>query len=136
MKNLGLVVFLVGSLLSTGSIAGSVKELQNVRFNDKVKVGNKTLSLNGMGVRKKKVLFIPVDVYVAALYLEKPMRDFQEALDSKQIKHVEMVFLRDVEASKIVESQNEEFEKNCKPHCEMLKPKAEFLNSLVTDVKK
>lgn len=63
------------------------------------------LNLTGAGIRKKKVLFLKVDVYVAAHYLdasvtlqpESPM----ESVTKAKAKVMELTFLRDVDSKKI-----------------------------------
>jgi len=53
-------------------------ELAGVTFPDQISVDSRTLLLNGMGLREATIL--KVDVYVAALYLERnrptPTRSF------------------------------------------------------------
>ena len=68
-----------------------------------------SLSLNGAGVRKK--LFF--SIYVAALYLEKPYKEAQEAIADEGAKRLTMHFLYDeVGKDKLVDGWNEGFSAN------------------------
>ena len=64
-------------------------DLAGVTIPDEVTVGDATLELNGMGLRKK----MWVKVYVAGLYLESPTSDETEAASSAGSKRVVMHFL-------------------------------------------
>jgi len=64
-------------------------ELADVKMADEVTVGDATLQLNGMGMRKK----MWVKVYVAGLYLESPAKDAAEAVSTGGTKRVVMHFL-------------------------------------------
>jgi hypothetical protein len=66
-------------------------ELADVTMADEVTVGDATLHLNGMGLRKK----MWVKVYVAGLYLESPSKDGAEAVKAGGTKRVVMHFLTD-----------------------------------------
>ena len=64
-------------------------ELADVKMADEITVGDATLELNGMGLRKK----MWVKVYVAGLYLESPAKDAAEAVSTGGTKRVVMHFL-------------------------------------------
>ncbi|MGK5086380.1 chalcone isomerase family protein [Bdellovibrionota bacterium FG-2] len=128
--NLSLVVFAATLTLSSPL---SAKELNGVTMPDQMTVAGKNLTLNGLGMRL--ALFIKVKVYVGGLYLETPSKNPEEILASPQIKHVEMKFLRDVGAGKMVSAWNESLEKNCKTDCATLKPMIDKLNSAMVDMK-
>ena len=64
-------------------------ELADVKMVDEITVGDATLQLNGMGLRKK----MWVKVYVAGLYLEMPTEDAAGAVDAGGTKRVMMHFL-------------------------------------------
>ena len=75
---LGLAAVLVVSVVSplgTTTVAG---ELAGVTLPDTLKAGEKTLKLNGLGLRKKAVF----KVYVGGLYLESPSKDASAILAS------------------------------------------------------
>ena len=66
-------------------------ELAGVTLPDQVTVGDDTLVLNGMGLRKK----LWVKVYVAGLYLEKATTDAAAAVEQPGAKRVVMHFQTD-----------------------------------------
>jgi hypothetical protein len=77
-----VVFFLVAPAVWAG-------ELADVKMGDEITVGDATLQLNGMGLRKK----MWVKVYVAGLYLESPAKDAAEAVNAGGTKRVVMHFL-------------------------------------------
>ncbi len=132
MKNcVSLLVLLVSALALNAPVFA--KELKGVTMADQISVAGKNLTLNGMGLRL--ALFIKVKVYVGGLYLETPSKNGDEILASPQIKHIEMKFLRDVGAAKLVGAWNESLEKNCKTDCAALKPGFDKLNGYMADMK-
>jgi long-chain acyl-CoA synthetase len=63
-----VLVVLAVSPLGTAALAG---ELAGITLPDTLKAGEKTLKLNGLGLRKKAVF----KVYVSGLYLESPSKN-------------------------------------------------------------
>ena len=57
-------------------MAGAVV-VEGVTLPDKVTVAGEELVLNGAGVRVKKILVVPLDVYVIGLYLKEKTSDAQ-----------------------------------------------------------
>lgn len=80
------VLFVVCCLMVPAVWAG---ELAEVKMADEVTVGDATLQLNGMGLRKK----MWVKVYVAGLYLESAASEPDEAVKAGGTKRVVMHFL-------------------------------------------
>ena len=127
---LSLAAVLVGSaLLAIGPIA-LAGELAGVTLPDTLKAGEKTLKLNGLGLRKKAVF----KVYVGGLYLESPSKDAGAILAADQAKAIQMHFLRDLTKAQLVEAFQEGFEGNVKDPAPQ---KAAFdrMLALVPDVK-
>ena len=127
---LGLAILLVvspASTLGTGARAG---ELSGVTLPDTLKAGEKTLKLNGLGLRKKAVF----KVYVGGLYLESPSKAAGAILAADQAKAIRMHFLRDLTKAQLVEAFQEGFEANVKDRAPQ---KAAFdrMLALVPDVK-
>jgi hypothetical protein len=106
MKAIALVV----ALLTLG-IGGSVRaaSLAGVELPDTETVNGKTLVLNGMGLREATVL--RVKAYVGGLYLEKPTSDPDTVINSRQCKRVTMVFLRDIDGSRLASGWADELRK-------------------------
>src|SRR5437879_5751773 len=72
-------VTVAASTLNTAALAG---ELEGATLADTLKAGEKTLKLNGLGLRKKAMF----KVYVGGLYLESPSKDAEAILASDQAK--------------------------------------------------
>lgn len=104
-------------------------EVGGVRLDDKVKVGDAELVLNGAGIRTK-VFF---KVYVGALYLPAKSADPKAAIAATGPKRVTMHMLRDIGADSLVSSLNEGLEKNHTPaELKALEPKAKELTAILT----
>ncbi|WP_428262901.1 chalcone isomerase family protein [Haliangium sp.] len=95
----------LATALSTSAQAG---KKAGVTMPDKVKVGDKTLVLNSMGLRE--VAFF--DVYVAGLYVEKKSKDARTILDAGQAKRIHLQLKRDVSRDDMVEALEKAFDKN------------------------
>ena len=122
-----VLVILAASTLDTAALAG---ELGGVTLADTLKAGEKTLKLNGLGLRKKSMF----KVYVGGLYLESPSKDADAILASDQAKAIRLHFLRDLTKGQLVEAFQEGFEANVKDGAAQ---KAAFdkMLALVPDVK-
>jgi len=122
-----IVVTLAVPILDTVARAA---ELAGATLPDTLSAGDKTLKLNGLGLRKKAMF----KVYVGALYLESPSKDAGAVLTADERKAIRMHFLRDVTKAQLVEAFQEGFEANAK---DTAGQKAAFdqMLALVPDVK-
>jgi hypothetical protein len=77
----------------------TARTVAGVTLPDTLIVDTKTLTLNGMGLRE--VTFMRINAYVGGLYLEQPTRDAAVVIDSEQLKHVTMVFLRRISGGRL-----------------------------------
>ena len=112
--------------------APTVHEVEGVQVPDSVTVADRTLTLNGAGLRKK--LFFKV--YVASLYLEKaPDHDPASVVKSDQVKRVEMAMLRDLDRGKIADAVREGFEKNSREQMPQLKERLDRFVDQIPDLK-
>jgi hypothetical protein len=109
----------------------AARELAGVNMPETLSVGDKTLKLNGLGLRKK-VMF---KVYVGGLYLETPSNDAAAILTSDQAKAVRMTFLRDVSKSQLRDAFVDGFEANAKEKAASQKAAIEKLYGLLVDMK-
>lgn len=101
----------MGSLLAAPALAAdaSARQLKGVAVSEGVTAADGThLVLNGAGVRSKFV----VDVYVAALYLPQKTTSAAAAWQGAAAKRMQLHFLRDVDAKKIVAAWDEGFAAN------------------------
>jgi hypothetical protein len=99
MKAMQLAV-LAGVL---GFAAAHAGELAGVSIPERVKVGDETLVLNGMGLRKKAVF----KVYVGALYLKEKSSDPAKILAADAPRRMVLHFLRDVGKDRLMEAWKE-----------------------------
>ena len=122
-----VLVILAASTLHTAALA---RELEGATLADTLKAGEKTLKLNGLGLRKKAMF----KVYVGGLYLESPSKDAGAILASDQAKAIRLHFLRDLKKGQLVEAFQEGFDANAKDKAAQ---KAAFdkMLALVPDVK-
>jgi hypothetical protein len=126
---LRVAVVLVCSLLAFPVAA---KDIDGTQVPDTVTQDGKTLRLIGGGVRTKWMF----DVYVGALYAEKPTFNAQNLIKSEQVKRMDMHMLRDVGRDKIIETIREGFERNSKAQLPALQARLDQLAEAVPDLKK
>src|SRR5262245_62287613 len=107
---LSLTPALFASALLLLSLPARAAELAGATLPDTLQAGEKTLKLNGLGLRKKAVF----KVYVGGLYLEAPSKDASAILASDQPKAIRMYFLRDLTKAQLVEAFQEGFDANAK----------------------
>jgi hypothetical protein len=119
-------------LLSFLALPIGAGELAGVTFPEKVSVDSRTLVLNGLGLREATVL--KVDVYVAALFLEKKSSDADEIIRSEQAKRLAMKFVRAVGGKELVKAWNEGFEKSAPASLAALKGRIATFNSWMSDM--
>lgn len=128
-RMLRVAVVLVCSLLAFPVAA---KDIDGTQVPDTVTQDGKTLRLIGGGVRTKWMF----DVYVGALYAEKPTFNAQNLIKSEQVKRMDMHMLRDVGRDKIIETIREGFERNSKAQLPALQARLDQLAEAVPDLKK
>lgn len=89
-------------------------------YPDEIKVGETKLVKNGEGMREYSSIIGKINIYRAALYLEKKETNPETILNSDGIKVFKMSYVYDVSKKKVIKAWNESFEKNC-GKCEALK---------------
>ncbi len=129
MRKALLAVLAVLAALPT--IAG---RLGPVTLPETVTVGDRTLVLNGLGLREATVLM--VDVYVAGLYLEAKSGDPAVIVKPDRTKRLVMTFVRSVGKEKLQEAWTEGFDKNAGDKRIALATGLAALNAAMADVKK
>jgi len=109
------------------------REVGGVDFPDAVSVSGHDLRLNGAGIRKK--LF--VKVYAGGLYLARPSRDAAAIVAADEPKRVRMVFLRDVDKGKILDTYREGFRANSAgPALDALLAKLDRIAPAIVDMRR
>lgn len=108
-------------------------ERDGIKFEDKVKVENKELVLNGIGIRKATIL--KIKVYYGALYLETKSKDPKAFIASTSPKQIVMHYVRDVDAKSLRNGFNEGMEAANPNHSTYQAAMAKF-NAQIPDVVK
>jgi hypothetical protein len=115
------------------AVPALAREVAGVAFPDTVSAGGQELSLNGAGVRTKFF----VKVYAGGLYVARPSADADAIVAADAPKRVRMVFLRDVDRKKIMETYREGFHNNSGgPELQGLLAKLDRLAPAIGDMKK
>jgi hypothetical protein len=125
-------VMLILALALTGVATAGSKS--GVTMPDKITVGERTLVLNGMGLRE--ATWLKVDVYVAGLYLESVSSDAGAIIASPQTKRLVLRFVRDVDRGDIVKAWTSGFKGNATVKLESIQPLIERLNAWMGDFEK
>ena len=107
--------------------------LAEVSLPDDATVGDKTVVLNGLGLRTATLL--KVKVYVIGLYLESKSSDPQAIIESGENKRIAMHFVHKVTAKELRGGWTEGFEDNTKDVAGIKDEIAKF-NASMRDVKK
>lgn len=114
------------------SVPAIAAECVGVTHPGKAVAGGAELTLNGLGLREATLF--KVDVYVAALYLEKRLASGKEILDSAGPKKLVLKFVRDVSKDEISGAWSEGFEKTAGGDLEKLMDRIAKLNGWMTDM--
>lgn len=125
-----LILLFLG--LATGGVA---REIAGVELDESIKLEDGTeLVLNGAAIRNKFFF----DIYVAALYLEKPSTEASEVLAGEGPNRVAMHFLyEEVEKEKLVSAWEEGFKGNLnKDELAAMQERIDTFNSLFVNMKK
>lgn len=109
------------------------KECKDVSFPEQAQVEGSTLVLNGLGLRQATLL--KVNVYVAALYVEKAATDATAILGANAPKELILHFLRAVGAADLNTAWEEGFENNAKEQLPALKERIATLKGWMADMK-
>lgn len=128
--SLKVAVMALMFLIALSSVRAAT--LEGVNFPDQATVGDKTLMLNGLGLRTATVL--KVKVYVIGLYLEEKSSDPDAIIESKQNKRLAMQFVHDVSADKLRSGWDEGFKDNYKD-IDSIKGEIAKFNATMQDVK-
>jgi hypothetical protein len=108
--------------------------LDGITLSDSVSVSGKKLVLNGMGTRK--ATWFKVKVYVGGLYLLSKSNVAQEVLKKPYPKFINMHFVRDVGADKLIGGWNDAFKAALgDKRVAELQPKITAFNNLMGDIK-
>ncbi len=110
-RQMAKFVILIGCmvLMLSGAAQAADREIAGVAFPEQKTIAGKTLTLNGVALRKALIF---IKVFAGGFYLETPTSDAQEAIESKQVKHFHLHYLTDkATAEKLQEGFIEAMEK-------------------------
>jgi hypothetical protein len=127
MKKLLILILVLGA--TTAAWGG---ELAGVAMPETVEIGEQTLVLNGMGLRKKAF----IKVYVAGLYLTEKMNSAEAILAADSARRTAMEFRFGVSADKMCDAWKEGLEKNTSNPADALRAKFETLCEYQADMEK
>jgi hypothetical protein len=108
------------------------RELGGHELPDTARVGDRTLVLNGAGIRKK-LFFFPV--YVCALYLEERSLDPASVLDADRAWQVTLHFMRSVGHHQVLDVFHEAFQQESPGQVAPLNQELERFHAVMEDVK-
>lgn len=104
-----MLKLLFSILVLLSSLNAHSRVVKDINFEEQIKVGETTLKLNGVGVRKAMGMF---EVYVAGLYVAQVSKDTDTIVNAKTPKKLILNFKRFVEKSKLQDAWTEGFGKN------------------------
>ena len=110
------------------------REVSGVTMPESVRVDGENLRLNGMGVRREKILF---KAYVIALYLKAPTTEARFAIQTGEVKRVVITMLRDVGREAFAQAIESGMMRNNGPAAmATLRVRLDLLERAVPDLKK
>ncbi len=122
---LGIWVFFAAGAVSAAELAG-------IAMPESMSVGEKTLVLNGLGLREATLL--KFDVFVGGLYLEQKTHDPDEVIQSQQTKQLVMHFVRNVDAEDLRKAWTRGFTKNIGEKLATLSEQVDQLNGWMVEM--
>jgi hypothetical protein len=123
-RGLAATLLVTGFMTLGAAHAQQAVEVEGQKFEPTVALGGQTLSLNGVGLRKRAIF----KVYVAGLYAGQKTSNAAAIVNDKGARRVSLRMVRDVEAQSFIDSFNEGL-KNNTPEAQLaaLKPQVDAL---------
>ena len=126
------LALLAGMVWSLVPVAAGAVEVAGVRIDDRVRVAQSDLQLNGAGIRTKFMF----KVYIAALYLPERKSSTSDVVALSGPKRVSMRLVRDLSAEQLVEALEEGIRDNTSPaELDALSSRLTELKAIMLDVK-
>lgn len=114
------------------SFSAQAVEVEGIKFEDKARLGNAELVLNGAGLRTR-VFF---KVYAIGLYVPEKKAAAADILAQKGAKRLRIVTLRDLTAEQFADALVEGMQKNSSPaENEALKARIDKFRAVILDLK-
>ncbi|MEP6608336.1 MAG: chalcone isomerase family protein [Burkholderiaceae bacterium] len=106
-------------------------EMEGQKFEPTVQVGNETLNLNGVGLRRRAIF----KVYVAGLYVPQKSTSAATLIGDKGARRVALRMLRDVDADSFIDSLKDGLKNNLgEAQLTALQPQIESLVSTLKSI--
>ena len=120
------------TLVLFAAFAATAAEVAGVRIDDKTRVGNAELALNGAGLRKRAFF----QVYAIGLYLPAKSSNAAEVISSTGPKRVAIHMLRDVGADAFTEAMADGIRANhTEAEAKALEPRIKELAAIMAELK-
>src|SRR5687767_2019552 len=112
--------------------AASAAEVAGVKIDDKTRVGNSELTLNGAGLRRRAFF----QVYAIGLYLPQKAANAAAVIDQPGPKRVAIHMLRDVGADTFTEALADGIRANhSEAEAQALEPRVKQLGAVIAEIK-
>lgn len=125
-----LIATLAALLLGFALHSAQAAEVGGVKIEDKVRVGDADLMLNGAGIRKRLV----ISVYAAGLYLQQKQTTPAGVVGQAGPKRIAMTMMRDVGAQTLVDALVDGIKSNT-PNADAFKAQTDELAKLMLGLK-
>jgi hypothetical protein len=133
-RRLGLAIALAGLALAAVAWPALAAEREGVQMPALDTAAGRRVELNGIGVRVRRVVLVPVKVYVAGLYLERPSTSAAEIIASEQVKQMRLVSLRDLSRKDVNAAIAEGFQRAAGTRWPALSARLDRFMALIPDV--
>ena len=99
-KNIFFIAVLI-FIASTTVVHAEGRELNGVKFPGHRVIAGKTLTLNGVALRRAMIF---IKVFAGGLYLEHPTKNPREIIDSEQVKYFDLHYLTNMATAKKIQN--------------------------------
>ncbi|HYM47754.1 MAG TPA: chalcone isomerase family protein [Burkholderiaceae bacterium] len=125
-----LMIGLMG-LIATMSLQAQPVEMEGQKFEPTVQVGEQTLQLNGIGLRRRAIF----KVYVAGLYVPQKSTNAATLINDKRARRVALRMLRDVDSDSFIDAFNDGLKNNLiESQLAVLKPQIDALTATLKSI--
>lgn len=126
-----LPILLAALALFSAAAAGA--EAHGVKMPDAASIDDKSLKLNGIGVRTKT--FLNIKVYVAGLYLETPSNDPNKIIAFDRVRRLQLLMTHDAPKARLVDEIVEGMRRNAGDKMDALRERLAVFLGGVPDLK-
>jgi hypothetical protein len=140
MNTRKILLVLTGILL-LGAAPATATGSEATAFPETITVVCETSEPNGIAVRRNGTSLcewgvFKIDLYRVALYLERPSRNAREVIESDQVKHMELHFLRSLSKRQMRRAYRASFEANAAADLDRFQERIDRFVAMMPAVKK